>query len=165
MNDIEQQVSPLIRQLGETLTAQGSLLASAESCTGGLAAALLTALPGSSAWFERGFVAYSNESKTEMLSVSAQTLTKHGSVSEAAVAQMAVGAIARSRASVAIAMSGVAGPSGGSPDKPIGMVCLAWYLGPNVIHTATEHFAGDRSAIRGQTVRTSIEGLLSRLAA
>jgi nicotinamide-nucleotide amidase len=165
VRDLEQELSPFIEQLAQLLTGRGALLTCAESCTGGLAAALLTAMPGCSSWFDRGFVAYSNASKSEMLSVSLDTLETLGSVSESTVAQMAAGAVARSNATVAMAMSGVAGPAGGSVEKPVGTVCLAWYLGPGVIDTTTEHFDGDRASIRAQTVWSSVQGLLSRLVA
>ena len=149
-------------QVGAQLTANGQRLATAESCTGGWVAQCLTAIAGSSAWFERGFVTYSNEAKQEMLGVDAETLTAHGAVSEATAVAMANGALRYSRADWALAITGVAGPSGGSPDKPVGTVCFAW-AGPEApCDTETCYFQGDRSAIRRQSVLHALDGLLQR---
>jgi nicotinamide-nucleotide amidase len=127
------------------------MLATAESCTGGLIAAECTALAGSSAWFERGFVSYSNAAKTELLGVDASLIAQHGAVSEPVVRAMVQGALRHSRAQVAVAVTGVAGPSGGSADKPVGTVWFGWAT-PGGVHTAVQHFAGDRSAVRAATV-------------
>ncbi|MBS35764.1 MAG: damage-inducible protein CinA [Thiotrichales bacterium] len=153
----------LLDELGGLLVARSMMLTLAESCTGGLAAARLTSRPGSSAWFDRGFVAYSHAAKSDMLAVPKAVLVEHGSVSEHVVGAMSVGAVRASRAHVAIAMSGIAGPGGGTTEKPVGMVCLGWYLGPAQIFTDTRYFAGDRDAIREQTVRAGFEGLHQRL--
>jgi len=138
------------------------LLASAESCTGGLIAAACTALPGSSHWFERGFVTYSNAAKTELLGVDAALIAQHGAVSEPVARAMACGALAHSRAQVALAVTGVAGPDGGSADKPVGTVCLAWAT-PSGVLSRQCHFAGDRAGVRSATVHQALAQLLSLL--
>jgi len=140
----------------------GLMLATAESCTGGLIASACTDLAGSSAWFERGFVTYSNAAKTELLGVPAELIAQHGAVSEPVVRAMAAGAVAHSRAQVAVAVTGVAGPSGGSPDKPVGTVWLGWSVGG---HITTEccHFGGDRAAVRQATVNHALAQLVSLL--
>ncbi len=122
---MDSELDPLARRLGECLAARGWMLATAESCTGGWIAAAVTAIGGSSAWFDRGFVTYSNDAKVDMLGVSPHTLATHGAVSEETVREMAAGALARSRAQLAVAVSGIAGPSGGTAAKSVGMVCLA----------------------------------------
>ena len=151
----------LSQRLGEVLGARGWLLATAESCTGGWIAEAVTATAGSSGWFDRGFVTYSNEAKMEMLGVGADTLARHGAVSEAAVREMVAGALARSRAQIAVAVSGVAGPAGGSPAKPVGMVCLAWVVAGETPRVVTRRFAGDREAVRRQTVECALQELIA----
>lgn len=146
--------------LGSALQARGWMLVTAESCTGGGIAEAVTATAGSSGWFDRGFVTYSNAAKIEMLGVSAATLDHCGAVSEATVLEMARGALARSRAQVAVAVSGIAGPGGGSRDKPVGQVCLAWALADQPALATTRHFSGDRAAIRLQTVIAALQGLI-----
>jgi nicotinamide-nucleotide amidase len=133
-------------------------LVSAESCTGGLIAAACTDLPGSSDWFERGFVTYSNDSKTEMLDVPAPTILQYGAVSEEVVRAMAQGALQRSRAQVALAVSGVAGPGGGSASKPVGTVWFAWST-PAGLQSQLQCFAGDRAAVRAAAVRHALKRL------
>lgn len=150
----------LAADLGAVLKQKGWKLALAESCTGGMAAAFVTAIPGSSAWFERGFVTYSNESKTELLDVSPQTLEKYGAVSEETAQEMALGALKHSHADIAAAITGIAGPDGGSAEKPVGMVCFACASRHQNI-TFTLHFSGDRSSIR----RQSVQHILQRLQA
>lgn len=135
----------------------------AESCTGGWLAKVITDLAGSSAWFDRGFVTYSNAAKQEMLGVLPKTLDAHGAVSEAVVAEMATGALAHSAAEVAVAISGVAGPGGGSADKPVGTVCLAWAWPPDRLDTQRLLLSGDRDAVRRQSVHAAIDGLMQRL--
>lgn len=135
----------------------------AESCTGGGVAQALTELPGGSDWFERGFVTYSNDAKVELLGVARQTLEGFGAVSEATAREMAQGALRGSRGQAAIAVTGVAGPSGGSPDKPVGTVVFAWALRDAGTTTRIRRFDGDRSAIRRAAVTYAIEGLLARL--
>ena len=140
------------------------MLACAESCTGGWVAEVVTATGGSSQWFERGFVSYSNAAKQELLGVKADTLRQEGAVSEAVVREMATGALRRSHAQAALAISGVAGPSGGSPGKPVGTVCFAWVLQGGVPTAETKHFPGDREAVRKQSVVHALQGLLRKLA-
>jgi nicotinamide-nucleotide amidase len=138
------------------------MLATAESCTGGMIAAACTDLAGSSNWFERGFVTYTNAAKTELLGVGAALIAQHGAVSEPVVRAMALGALAHSHAQVAVAVTGVAGPSGGSADKPVGTVWLGWAT-PDQVVTEQCHFAGDRHAVRCATVHHSLTRLASLL--
>ena len=145
--------------VADLLINRGWMLTTAESCTGGLIAAACTDLAGSSQWFERGFVTYSNAAKTELLGVDAALITRDGAVSESVVRAMAQGALARSHAQVAVAVTGVAGPSGGSASKPVGTVWLAWAT-PQGLHSALHHFAGDRAAVRTATVQQALRGLL-----
>ncbi len=140
----------------------GWFLATAESCTGGLIAATCTALAGSSAWFERGFVTYSNAAKTELLGVDAALITAHGAVSEPVARAMAQGALTHARAQVAVAVTGIAGPAGGSADKPVGTVWLAWAT-PHGIDTEVLVFPGDRAQVRAATVHHALQGLVARL--
>ena len=152
----------LARKVGERLKAAGEQLVTAESCTGGWVAQAVTAIAGSSDWFERGFVTYSNASKEELLGVRAATLERHGAVSEETAREMAQGALARSNGSLALAVTGIAGPGGGSPDKPVGTVCFAWGRGKKV-RTETRHFSGDRDSVRRQSVLHALEGVLRAL--
>jgi nicotinamide-nucleotide amidase len=154
----------LAEQVGKALKRRGLMLATAESCTGGWIAEAVTMVPGSSEWFERGFVTYTNTAKREMLGVDEATLAGRGAVSEEVVLQMASGALARSHAQVAVAVSGVAGPSGGTPEKPVGMVCIAWAAAEVAPRAETRHFPGDREAVRRQSVERALEGVLALLA-
>lgn len=153
-------IEELVRQLAARLTEKGWMLATAESCTGGMIAAACTDLAGSSQWFDRGFVTYSNEAKTEMLGVPAELIARHGAVSEEVVRAMAEGALRHSRAQVSIAVTGVAGPSGGSAEKPVGTVWVGWAV-QNAIHSQLLQLSGSRSTIRLATTRRSVEHLLS----
>jgi len=137
-------------------------LATAESCTGGWVAQVVTHTAGSSAWFERGFVTYANDAKVEMLGVSRETLAAHGAVSPETAAEMAAGALENSKAMISLAITGIAGPTGGSPDKPVGTVCFAWCSRGNPAETARRQFAGDRETVRRQAVVFALEGLLAR---
>src|SRR5215211_2774009 len=137
----------LAEETGRTLSAHGLMLVTAESCTGGWIAEAVTAVPGSSGWFERGFVTYTYISKREMLGVRGETLEQHGAVSEAVVLEMVTGALKTSRAQVGVAVSGVAGPSGGTPEKPVGTVCFAWGMKDRAPRAETRHFPGDREAV------------------
>ena len=137
------------------------MLATAESCTGGGIAQALTDIPGSSAWFERGFVTYANAAKIEMLGVRQSTLEAHGAVSEATVREMAAGALAHSHAHVALAVSGVAGPTGGTAEKPVGTVWFGWALRDGEVHARLHHLKGDRAAIREQAVEISLQGVIN----
>ena len=158
MNDI--QLYELAERVGKALKAKGMMMASAESCTGGWIAQAVTAVPGSSEWFERGFVTYTYISKREMLGVKSETLDAHGAVSEQTVHEMTAGALARSHAQVAVSVSGTAGPSGGTPQKPIGTVCIGWGAKDGVVQSATKHFDGDREAVRRQAVVFALERVL-----
>jgi nicotinamide-nucleotide amidase len=158
----DHELDVLARRVGEALAARGLWLATAESCTGGWIAEAVTAIAGSSGWFDRGFVTYSNAAKTDMLGVRGDTLDTHGAVSEATVSEMAAGALARSRADLAVAVSGVAGPGGGSAAKPVGTVCLAWARRGAPTATTTVHLAGDRVTVRRQTVLLALQGVLER---
>ena len=153
----------LSAELGRRLKASGDLLVSAESCTGGWAAQAVTAIAGSSAWFERGFVTYSNDAKKEMLGVSSGTLERHGAVSEETAREMALGALRRSKGTVSLAITGVAGPSGGSATKPVGMVCFAWAGATGRVLSETRNFPGDRESVRKQSVIRALEGVLEFL--
>jgi nicotinamide-nucleotide amidase len=155
-------VNELAQRVGAALKAKGLRLATAESCTGGWVAMVLTAIPGSSDWFERGYVTYSNEAKQEDLGVAADTIRRQGAVSEAVAREMAAGAQRRARAQVALAITGVAGPGGGTKDKPVGMVCFAWAQGSNIT-SETRHFDGDRDSVRRQSVLHALERVLELL--
>lgn len=156
-------LSTLATLVGTRLKARALLLVTAESCTGGWIAQAVTAVAGSSEWFERGYVTYSNESKQELVGVRPETLARHGAVSEETAREMAAGALAASRASVAVAVTGIAGPSGGSPEKPVGMVCLSWALRDGVAKTETCRFAGDRGEVRRRSVMRALQGLIEVL--
>lgn len=155
----EANTQDLTEQLANLLQSRGLMLATAESCTGGLIAAACTERSGSSLWFERGFVTYSNESKSELLGVPLPLIAQHGAVSQAVAQAMAAGALERSHAQVAVAVTGVAGPSGGSADKPVGTVWLAWATATAVV-TERQHFGGDRSAVRQATVNHALAKLI-----
>ncbi|MDH5709929.1 MAG: CinA family protein [Hylemonella sp.] len=150
-----------VHRLAAALLQRQLLLATAESCSGGLIAGACTDLAGSSNWFERGFVTYSNEAKTELLGVDAALIARHGAVSEPVVRAMAQGALAHSRAQVAVAVTGVAGPSGGSADKPVGLVWFGFAL-PGRVLTEFRQFDGDRAAVRASTVQHAL-GRLAEL--
>ena len=147
----------LVERLAEALLAGGYRVAVAESCTGGGIARAMTDLPGSSRWFERGFVTYSNDAKREMLGVSPVTIREYGAVSVETAAEMAEGALGHSHAQLSVAVTGVAGPDGGSDEKPVGTVCFAWSLGPGHTLTARTLFPGDRGAVREQAVLMAIQ--------
>jgi nicotinamide-nucleotide amidase len=149
--------------VGAGLKARGWMLATAESCTGGWVAEAVTAIPGSSEWFERGFVTYSNDAKRDMLGVRAETLAHHGAVSEATAREMAGGALLHSRASIAVAITGIAGPGGATPGKPVGTVCFAWAVPGGAVDASTQRFAGDREAVRRQAVIVALQGVLERI--
>jgi nicotinamide-nucleotide amidase len=152
----------IAHRVGEQLKDKGLHLATAESCTGGWVAQAVTSVAGSSEWFDRGFVTYSNDAKREMLGVRAETLERHGAVSEETAREMAAGALAASRAQVAVAITGVAGPTGGTPQKPVGMVCFAWAVRGGATESATRRFEGDREAVRRQSVMFGLQGVLDR---
>ena len=148
---------------GQLLLARNESLTLAESCTGGGLACAVTEIAGSSAWFERGFVTYSNAAKTELLGVPEITIERHGAVSEATARAMAEGALAHSPAHWAVAITGIAGPAGGSADKPVGTVCFAWAGRDLGCQAQTRCFSGDRSAVRAQSVAYALRGLIHLL--
>jgi len=152
-------IEELARMLGQALLQKRAQCATAESCTGGLVAGAITGIAGSSSWFDRGFVTYSNEAKMDLLGVPDATLREHGAVSEATARAMAEGALARSLADVAVAVTGIAGPGGGTPGKPVGTVCFAWAARTRPTIAATRHFEGDRAAIRRASVIEALLGL------
>jgi nicotinamide-nucleotide amidase len=160
-----QELKELAQQLAAVLLQRRQTLAVGESCTGGWVAKVLTDLPGSSQWFERGFVSYSNRSKQEMLGVPAATLEAAGAVSEACVREMATGVLQHSPADLALAISGIAGPGGDVPGKPVGTVCFGWASRNGDLRVETRHFSGDREAIRQQSVAHALEGLLDVIGA
>lgn len=153
----------LARELGERLVRRGERLTCAESCTGGWIAKAITDVGGSSAWFEYGFVTYSNSAKQSLIGVSGETLTAHGAVSAQTVAEMATGALAVSGADWAVAVSGVAGPGGGSLEKPVGTVWFAWARRGSEAETTCRKFPGGRGEVRARSVECALRGLLERV--
>ncbi len=154
----------LAAKLGKSLRERKLILATAESCTGGWVAKVVTAVAGSSEWYDRGYVTYSDAAKSEMLDVSGETIAEHGAVSEPVVRAMAEGAIAKSGAHIAVAISGIAGPLGGTPIKPVGTVCLSWAMEGQETRSSSTHFAGDRNMVRQQAVMAAIQGLVELVA-
>jgi nicotinamide-nucleotide amidase len=152
----------LAQRIGRRLKASRQRLVTAESCTGGWAAQVVTSVAGSSEWFERGFVTYSNDAKQESLGVPAEVLKKFGAVSEETAREMALGALARSKGTIALSVTGVAGPTGGSAAKPVGTVCFAWVVKSSA-RSETRHFAGDRESVRRQSVIRALEGVIELL--
>jgi len=159
---MDNELYALAEAAGRALKARGIMLATAESCTGGWIGQAVTMVPGSSEWFDRGFVTYTNTAKQEMLGVPEMALARHGAVSEATVCAMAQGALARSHAGIVIAVSGVAGPGGGTAEKPVGMVCVAWLLKGGTPVAETLQLDGDRDAVRRETVVRALRGVLTR---
>jgi nicotinamide-nucleotide amidase len=160
---MDTQLASLSQQTGTTLSQQNLTLATAESCTGGWVAQVVTHTAGSSTWFDRGFVTYANDAKVEMLGVNPETLAEFGAVSEETAAEMSAGALVNSNAMISLAITGVAGPAGGSSGKPVGTVCFAWCKLGQEPETEHQHFDGDRQTIRRQAVVHALEGLLARL--
>lgn len=155
----ERPTPVLVGLVADLLQKKQWLLATAESCTGGLIGGACTELAGSSAWFDCGFITYSNEAKTQLLGVDAALITAHGAVSEPVARAMVVGAVARSRAKVALAVTGVAGPTGGTAEKPVGTVWFGWAV-DGQIRTERRHFDGDRATVRAATVQHSLQTLI-----
>jgi nicotinamide-nucleotide amidase len=155
----EDEVTEAARALGKRCLARRVVIATAESCTGGGVATAITRISGSANWFDRAFVTYSNEAKREMLGVRALTLERHGAVSEEVAREMARGALARSRADICVSITGIAGPTGGSRAKPVGLVWFAWGARGRPVQTRRFRFAGDRAAVRMQSVAVAIQGL------
>jgi len=165
MTTSDADLQQLAEQVGQALQQHGWQVCSAESCTGGWVAKILTDIPGSSSWFERGFVTYHNEAKQEMLGVEASVIASHGAVSELTVREMARGALQHSHADISLAITGIAGPGGGSEAKPVGLVWFAWAMRDNDDIYCEEHvFDGDREAVRRQAVLTALQGVKARLA-
>lgn len=158
-----QQISELAAILGDKLSARQQWVTVAESCTGGGVAEAITRIPGSSGWFELGFVTYSNRAKTRLLGVDEGVLATVGAVSRPVVESMAEGALLESQADMAVAISGIAGPDGGNDDKPVGTVWFAWALDSGLIEAEVHHFDGDRAAVRQQSVIVALQGLLDRI--
>jgi len=156
------EIYMLAEQLGIILRQQKLFCAVAESCTGGSLAAAITDIPGSSQWFDRGFVTYTNEAKEQMLAVPQATISAYGAVSAQTVTAMAEGALAASGALVSVAISGIAGPGGGSTEKPVGTVWIAWSGASQPTSSQCYFFAGDRAAIRQQAVHMALQGLIQR---
>ena len=154
----------LAEEVGAALKSRGLMLATAESCTGGWIAEAVTMVPGSSEWFERGFISYTDISKREMLDVKEATLEQRGAVSEEVVREMASGAIARSHAQIAVAVTGIAGPGGATPEKPVGTVCFAWCMKDGKPRSETKRYAGNRESVRKQSVEHALKGVLALLA-
>ena len=154
------ELNQLAVDVGAALKARGWMLASAESCTGGWVGEVVTSVAGSSHWYERGFITYTNASKQEMLGVSEQTLAEFGAVSEQTVREMAAGALKHSRADITLAISGIAGPGGAVPGKPVGTVCMAWATRNGAGLSQTLHFQGDRTEVRKQAVVAALRGVL-----
>ena len=163
MTNASSGLQQLAEAVGLVLKSRSWMLATAESCTGGWVGEAVTSVAGSSHWYERGFITYTNEAKQEMLGVSADTLAQHGAVSEETVREMAAGALKRSHAQVALAISGIAGPGGARPFKPVGTVCMAWELQGHAVASETFLFAGDRQQVRYQAVVAALQGLLARM--
>jgi nicotinamide-nucleotide amidase len=168
MSEVPQAIEWLAERLGAALRAQHLTLATAESCTAGGIGFAVTLVPGSSGWYDRGFITYSNEAKQQMLGVSPAYLRDFGAVSEPVARAMALGALSQSAAQVALAVTGIAGPDGGSPEKPVGMVCFAWALrrDPGAapwVKTETRRLDGDRAAVRTQSIVIALETMIGLL--
>jgi nicotinamide-nucleotide amidase len=161
----DEELTALSQRVGAALQKSGVTLATAESCTGGWIAEVVTQTAGSSNWFDCGFVTYSNQAKVQLLGVSPKTLVKHGAVSEETAAAMALGALAHCGAGIVLSVTGIAGPGGGSDDKPVGSVCFGWASRDQLAQTDTRFFTGDRASVRRQSVVFALEGLLKQLAA
>lgn len=160
---MDSELLALADQFGHALKQAGRSVATAESCTGGWLGEVLTSVPGSSLWYERGFITYSNMAKREMLGVRTETLTRFGAVSEQTARAMAEGTLAHSHADLAVAITGIAGPAGGSPEKPVGTVCFAWGARRVPVYSTTRRFSGDREGVRREAVKAAIEGLQALL--
>lgn len=158
-----QEIRRLVRELGALLMERGETLAVAESCTGGGVSQAITALSGSSGWFDVGFVTYSNGAKERLLGVHADTLRDHGAVSAETALEMAAGALERGRTAWSLALTGIAGPTGGTATRPVGTVVFAWAGRSGLLEAETMRFGGDRGAVRRQSVEHSLDGLLKRI--
>ena len=163
MSDEQQSPYELSALVGQKLLARGWRVATAESCTGGGIAAAITAIPNSSSWFEYGIVSYANSAKEKLLHVNSETLAREGAVSQATVEQMVKGVLDLSGANIAVAVSGIAGPTGGTAEKPVGTVWFAWGLASGLINSAVYNFSGDRTSVQHQSVIYAFNGLLKLL--
>jgi len=163
MTDFEPSVDALLSKIADLLTAREWRMATAESCTGGWIAKCCTDKNGSSAWFDRAYVAYSYRAKEQMLGVSHDDLLAHGAVSDEIACQMAVGAKQHSQVGVTVSATGIAGPGGGMPGKPVGLVHFGWCIGDQAVSCGSEVFSGDRESVRQQTVMYALQGIVSRL--
>lgn len=161
--DDDPSIFDLAVRVGEALTQREWMLVTAESCTGGWVGQAITAVAGSSGWYERGFITYSNQSKCEMLGVQQATLDQFGAVSPQTAQEMVIGALNRSHAQISLSITGIAGPDGGTATKPVGMVCFAWANKDGMVQQQTYHFKGDRQTIRHLAVETALRGILSLL--
>lgn len=159
---MDAELATLSQRVGTFLRERSLTLSTAESCTGGWVAEIVTHTGGSSAWFDRGFVTYSNDAKIDMLGVGPETLVSYGAVSEQTAREMAEGALVNSRAEVALAITGIAGPTGGSAEKPVGTVCFAWCRRDAAPQSELRHFGGDREAVRRQSAIHALLGLFAR---
>jgi len=165
VEDFESSVAGLLPQLAADLTVRGWRMATAESCTGGWIAKCCTDLAGSSAWFDRGHIVYSYHAKEDLLGISHDDLVKYGAVSDEIARQMALGARERSGVAVTVAATGIAGPGGGMPGKPVGLVHFGWCIDGRGVSGEAQVFSGDRKAVRQKTVVHALEGILLRLSA
>ena len=161
---VDHELQQLAEVIGRILVEKGHILGFAESCTGGLASAIVTNIPGSSAWFDGGVVVYSNQAKQDLLQVSKNTLHQYGAVSEPVAIAMAKGLLTQGRCQISASVTGIAGPSGGSAEKPVGTVCFAWAHQDGRVVSTTQHFSGNRQQVREQSVRALVEGILQLLA-
>ncbi|PSJ16305.1 CinA family protein [Nitrosomonas supralitoralis] len=161
--DDDQAIFDLAVRVGEALAQRGWMLVTAESCTGGWVGQAVTAVAGSSGWYERGFITYSNRSKCEMLGVQQATLDQFGAASPQTAQEMAIGALNQSHAEISASITGIAGPDGGTATKPVGMVCFAWAIKDGLVRQQTYRFKGDRKTIRRLAVETALRGILDLL--
>ena len=159
----DSELSTLSAEVGKLLLRNHAMLTLAESCTGGMVASLITEIAGSSQWFDSGLVTYSNASKQALLNVSAETLANHGAVSEETAREMALGALSQGRATISASITGIAGPDGGTPQKPVGTVSFAWASSTNSVIVCTHHLQGNRQQIREQSARIALQGVAELL--
>lgn len=159
----DEALHQLASQVGDRLLANKQMLSCAESCTGGFISKVVTDIAGSSSWFDRSFITYTNRSKTELLGVPAELIAAHGAVSVDTARAMASGALVHSQATVSVAVTGIAGPGGASLDKPVGTVCFAWARRDGALDAEMQHFNGDRDGVRRQTVAHALQGVLNRI--
>lgn len=165
MRPTDAELYQLALETGQLLHRRGMRLVTAESCTGGWVGMVMTAVPGSSAWYDRGFITYSNDAKHAQLGVAMATIEQAGAVSIATVREMAAGALQHSVADIAVSISGIAGPGGGTPQKPVGTVCIGWVMRDGTVQASTHQFAGDREAIRARAVAVALQGVILLLSA